>query len=442
MRTLRIVWALVALAAAHAAVVTPPARADIDASGPWAATSPFLLDGCHVDFTQDGTSLSITGDCGFALNDMTGTIDPVSGVAHLEASSPFFICSAEILDIVVAPDSRSFTGTDTCVGFLTVQVTGSRCGNRVLDAGEECDDGNLNPFDCCDTSCHPAPSGASCNVGNPCVAATCDGMGVCQQTDLTGPCDDFNPCTADDTCIDGECLGTELADGTTCDDEDGCTTGDSCHFGYCYGDTPITCDPCEQCFSGVGCQAAPRYSCYEPADPKAKLALHDANLDARDRVSWTWSGGEADVLDFGDPRKSTDYALCVFEELGYGRTLLKSAVPAGGRCSGRPCWTGKRTGYRYFDATGGTSGITSIVMKSGAAGKAGIVVQGHGGKLDLQSLPVRAPVIAQLQSSDGECWSAVYASPSANNPIDFRATGGTSDGVSDEGPGVPVGADR
>ena len=55
-------------------------------------------------------------------------------------------------------------------------------------------------------------------------------------TDLS--CDDENPCTSDDQCIDGSCLGIEIVDcvpcddASQCDDADGCTD-DDCAEGIC-----------------------------------------------------------------------------------------------------------------------------------------------------------------------------------------------------------------
>src|SRR5262249_38308552 len=44
--------------------------------------------------------------------------------------------------------------------FVVSPVT--PCGNGVLDDGETCDDGNLVPGDCCDSTCHVEPAGSAC----------------------------------------------------------------------------------------------------------------------------------------------------------------------------------------------------------------------------------------------------------------------------------------
>jgi cysteine-rich repeat protein len=74
------------------------------------------------------------------------------------------------------------------------EVLGTRCGNGVLDPGEQCDDGNNANGDGCDAFCHietcyicsgqpsacaPAPNGSPCDDGDPCAKNTCDGSGAC-----------------------------------------------------------------------------------------------------------------------------------------------------------------------------------------------------------------------------------------------------------------------
>jgi cysteine-rich repeat protein len=54
------------------------------------------------------------------------------------------------------------------------------CGDGILDALEECDDGNLLDGDCCSSACLFEPAGTPCeDDGNPCTIDACDGAGVC-----------------------------------------------------------------------------------------------------------------------------------------------------------------------------------------------------------------------------------------------------------------------
>lgn len=92
----------------------------------------------------------------------------------------------------------------------------------------------------------------------PCRKYSCSPERGCSYESLPGPCDDRNPCTADDSCQDGICKGTYACpdddnqctqdcnpkvgctyepqpDGTKCIDGDSCTTKDVCTAGRCAG---------------------------------------------------------------------------------------------------------------------------------------------------------------------------------------------------------------
>jgi len=81
-------------------------------------------------------------------------------------------------------------------------------------------------------------------------------LGPCQNCQSDGsieqisgsPCDDNNPCTTNDVCINGVCTGTPL-NGTPCDDGDPCTENDRCIQGNCGGD-PVTSQEDPNCNGG------------------------------------------------------------------------------------------------------------------------------------------------------------------------------------------------
>jgi len=63
-----------------------------------------------------------------------------------------------------------------------------------------------------------------CDDANPCTNDICE-SGECVYSSISGiSCDDGNPCTINDTCSDGECIGTPKS----CDDGNFCTT-DTCN---------------------------------------------------------------------------------------------------------------------------------------------------------------------------------------------------------------------
>jgi len=117
------------------------------------------------------------------------------------------------------PEDNDFNGNgfpETAVpaperGFMAVLSTGNEpflfvqaepdtvqapCGDGVLEATEECDDGNRVSGDCCRATCELDPAGTVCDDGNACTTAgTCDGSGTCSTSPVS--CDDGDPCTAD-----------------------------------------------------------------------------------------------------------------------------------------------------------------------------------------------------------------------------------------------------
>src|SRR6185369_10288739 len=54
------------------------------------------------------------------------------------------------------------------------------CGDTVIEAGEQCDDGNTVPGDCCSATCQYEASGDPCpEDGNTCTFDRCNSTGVC-----------------------------------------------------------------------------------------------------------------------------------------------------------------------------------------------------------------------------------------------------------------------
>lgn len=108
-------------------------------------------------------------------------------------------------------------GDDTdCEGVCTIN-------------GAACDDGDLCTTNdiCQDGLCIGTP--VSCEDGNYCTDDLCDSeTGECTYVNNTNACNDGSPCTVNDACVNGNCLGTPM----DCDDGNSCTT-DYCDDGNC-----------------------------------------------------------------------------------------------------------------------------------------------------------------------------------------------------------------
>jgi hypothetical protein len=159
------------------------------------------------------------------------------------------------------------------------------------------------------------------------------------------------------------------------------------------------------------CPVAPEV-CRPPAvGRKAVLVLKDKTPNEKDLLVWKCSKGTATTkAEFGDPLASDDYALCVYDA---GMLVARIAVPAGGSCAGKPCWTEKPTSFVYKTKYFAPEGARQVLLKAGVAEKATIVFQAKGTYLALPGTDTLVgPVDVQLRrNGGGPCFGATYSSP-------------------------------
>ena len=176
--------------------------------------------------------------------------------------------------------------------LATVTVDGIDTSQCVADAGECPCTGNSvalslwtpceaeNEFGLCTGKRVCAEEGLlECDAGVP-AAETCNGLdddcdGEVDEPDLVEGtyqhlCDDNNDCT-EDKCLGAEGCANELLEVGICEDGNPCTVADHCVDGTCLGD-PVECDDENQCTNNVctdtgGCEYPPNDASCDDDDP-------------------------------------------------------------------------------------------------------------------------------------------------------------------------------
>ncbi len=110
----------------------------------------------------------------------------------------------------------------------------------VCEAAGPCQEATCAPDEGCVVK--NAASGSVCDDGDPCTKAGVCKSGECQTVPV--PCSDGNPCTLD-ACdpLQGGCVNTPMAYGTSCAPANPCLTGGTCQDGQCVGGQPVSCLP-------------------------------------------------------------------------------------------------------------------------------------------------------------------------------------------------------
>jgi cysteine-rich repeat protein len=161
------------------------------------------------------------------------------------------------------------TTTSTIVVGTTTSTTAppGTCGDHVVSAGEQCDDGNHTAGDCCSPTCQFEPSGSPCTSdNNVCTVDVCNATGTCTHAagnaGMTcrapaGVCDVAETCTGTSTACPadakstavcrqavGDCDAAERCDGVgnTCPPDLAAPAGTTCRASAGVCDVTEICD--------------------------------------------------------------------------------------------------------------------------------------------------------------------------------------------------------
>lgn len=165
----------------------------------------------------------------------------------------------------------------------------------------------------------------------------------------------------------------------------------------------------------VACASQPLVGCRRALRPDGgTLTLKDRVPDKNDSIAWRWSRGPAIAKsEFGDPLATTAYRVCVYDNAP--SLVLGVTIPAGGICNpktNRPCWKSPKRGFSYRNPNQAMGAIQSLDLREGTSTTARIALRGRGSLLALPSLmTLSAPLVVQLQASDGACWESSYSPP-------------------------------
>jgi len=174
------------------------------------------------------------------------------------------------------------------------------------------------------------------------------------------------------------------------------------------------------------CPESPTPGCKLPPLPR-KSKLQIANDRAkRDQLKWKWVRGEATTAsDLGDPTTTDSYLICLYDHsAGTPRLVFEKDMPAGGDCSGSPCWSVTGDAMLYKDAKRSRSAVRTLRVRAGDDGHAKISLVASGIALGPPTLPLDmdSSVVMQLiNRGTGACWQADYTSSTQNEVDHFRA---------------------
>lgn len=201
--------------------------------------------------------------------------DPLSGCIYIHSENP-------------CDDGDECTGDDICGNGECTGTLIEACGDTCTGA-EDCEDNNPCTGDSCNGfgfCVHNAieecgcDNALDCNDLNECTHDICSSQSFCLHDSKLGSCDDGNPCSVSDFCLESsctagdpmncednnQCTATYCEGGgcktvfifSPCEDDNACSINDICQGGSCLPGENMSCDdlnPCtvDSCSPTLGC---------------------------------------------------------------------------------------------------------------------------------------------------------------------------------------------
>ncbi|MRG92488.1 DUF4215 domain-containing protein [Polyangium spumosum] len=192
-------------------------------------------------------------DCSFTCN----SASPATGDVKCDDGDP---CNGDETcqdDHTCAPGTPAADGKDCGAGKICNAgvCVDDTCGDGFVSGSEECDDGNLESGDGCDSckwSCVSSDPTRDCSNIDQCVGTTCD-----DATHTCGkPLSSGEVCAAGAVCVNGACTPTVCGDGVV-DPGENCDDGNLANGDGCDADCTLSCeDPATDCPAAPACQVA------------------------------------------------------------------------------------------------------------------------------------------------------------------------------------------
>ncbi len=191
-------------------------------------------DATTGDATTGGPTTGVTTSDG-SVSGSTGpgsTGDVTTGGTTVATTGPDPFCGDGVTDAGEECDDGNMDDADACTNACKNAV----CGDGIVGPGEACDDGNMVDDDACTNACAPAGCGdAIVQAGEECDDGNMDDTDACLSTCKNAVCGDMAIQAGAEECDDGNM-----------DDTDACVTG--CKNAKC-GDTFVQAGK-EECDDG------------------------------------------------------------------------------------------------------------------------------------------------------------------------------------------------